>query len=152
MGLFCFTAEFRDGWCERRKPAALLTAFAAFLKKSGRLNVPEWADTVKTAVFKELSPYDRDWYYVRCASTMRHLYIRGRAGVKSFQKIYGGRKRRGTKPAHFCPSSKSVARKVFQSLEKMGLLEQDESGFRRVTAQGQRDLDRIAGQMASQKA
>ena len=36
-------------------------AFAAFLKKSGKVKVPSWADQVKTAVFKELSPYDQDW-------------------------------------------------------------------------------------------
>merc|ERR1712038_1334835 len=124
-------------------------AFAAFLKKSGKLPVPEWADTVKTAIFKELSPYDRDWYYVRCASTMRHLYVRGGAGVKSFQKIYGGRKRRGTKPSHFCPSSSSVARKVLQSLEGVKLVQKDELGGRRITSAGQRDLDRIAGQVAA---
>ena len=99
-----------------------------------------------------MSPYDRDWYYVRCAATMRHLYCRGKAGVGSFTKMYGGRKRRGTKPSHFCKSSKSVARKVFQSLEKMGLLELGENGFRKVTAKGQYDLDRIANELASQNA
>ena len=30
--------------------------FAAFLKKSGKLNVPAWTDIVKTATFKELPP------------------------------------------------------------------------------------------------
>merc|ERR1711931_613069 len=57
----------------------LTTAFANYLKKSGHLEVPEWADLVKTATFKEMSPYDRDWFYVRCAATMRHLYCRGNA-------------------------------------------------------------------------
>jgi len=39
-----------------------VVAFAAFLKKSGKIKVPAWADQVKTAVFKQLSPYDQDWW------------------------------------------------------------------------------------------
>lgn len=42
-------------------------------------------------------------------------------------------------------ASGSVDRKIFQSLEKIGVLEQDEEkGGRRITQSGQRDLDRIA--------
>lgn len=32
---------------------------------SGKLEVPVWVDTVKTGAFKELAPYDPDWFYVR---------------------------------------------------------------------------------------
>lgn len=51
-------------------------ALAAHLKKSGKMKVPEWVDLVKTNVSKELAPYDEDWFYVRCASIARHIYIR----------------------------------------------------------------------------
>ncbi|XP_015706332.1 40S ribosomal protein S19 [Coturnix japonica] len=68
-------------------------ALAAFLKKSGKLKVPEWVDTVKLAKHKELAPYDENWFYTRAASTARHLYLRGGAGVGSMTKIYGGRQR-----------------------------------------------------------
>lgn len=30
-----------------------------------QVELPPWADIVKTARFKELAPYDADWYYVR---------------------------------------------------------------------------------------
>merc|ERR1712013_424791 len=72
-----------------------VVAFAAFLKKSGKIKVPAWADQVKTAVFKQLSPYDQDWYYIRCASLARHLYMRGNAGVGAFRRVYGGSKDNG---------------------------------------------------------
>merc|ERR1712088_999362 len=36
-------------------------AFSQFLKNSGKVKVPEWADIVKTATHKELAPYDPDW-------------------------------------------------------------------------------------------
>lgn len=40
-------------------------AYAAHLKRIGKIEVPKWADLVKTAAFKELGPYDPDWYYIR---------------------------------------------------------------------------------------
>jgi small subunit ribosomal protein S19e len=40
-------------------------AYAAHLKRSGKIEVPAWSDLVKTATFKELAPYDGDWYYIR---------------------------------------------------------------------------------------
>ncbi|XP_027731495.1 40S ribosomal protein S19a-like [Vombatus ursinus] len=40
-------------------------ALAAFLKKSGKLKVPKWVDTVKLAKHKELAPYDENWFYTR---------------------------------------------------------------------------------------
>lgn len=30
-----------------------------------QVELPHWTDIVKTATFKELAPYDPDWYYVR---------------------------------------------------------------------------------------
>uniref|UniRef100_A0A3Q1E9K6 Small ribosomal subunit protein eS19 n=1 Tax=Acanthochromis polyacanthus TaxID=80966 RepID=A0A3Q1E9K6_9TELE len=150
-------------------------ALSAFLKKSGKLKVPEWVDTVKLARHKELAPCDDNWFYTRAgargvltkcvhrafvdflggsfpfdaASTARHLYLRGGVGVGSMIKIYGGRQRNGVCPAHFSVGSRNVARKVLQALEGLKMVEKDPNGGRRLTPQGQRDLDRIAGQVAS---
>ncbi|XP_028623964.1 40S ribosomal protein S19-like isoform X2 [Grammomys surdaster] len=55
-------------------------ALAAFLKKSGKLKVPEWVDTVKLTKHKALSPYDENWFYTLAASTAQHLYLRRGAG------------------------------------------------------------------------
>ena len=65
-------------------------ALSAFLKKSGKVKLPEWVDIVKTNVSKELAPYDDDWYFTRCASIARHVYIRAPVGVSTVCKIYGG--------------------------------------------------------------
>lgn len=46
-------------------PHVFVKAYAAYLKKTGKLDVPKWVDLVKTATFKELAPYDQDWYYIR---------------------------------------------------------------------------------------
>ncbi|XP_066031022.1 LOW QUALITY PROTEIN: small ribosomal subunit protein eS19 [Chamaea fasciata] len=103
-------------------------ALAAFLKKSGKLKVPEWADTVKLAKHKELAPYDENWFYTRAASTARHLYLRGGAGVGSMAKVYGGRQRRGVRPSHFSRGSGAVARRVLQALEALKVVEKDQDG------------------------
>uniref|UniRef100_A0A8B9RUX9 Small ribosomal subunit protein eS19 n=1 Tax=Accipiter nisus TaxID=211598 RepID=A0A8B9RUX9_9AVES len=120
-----------------------------FPPRSGKLKVPEWADTVKLAKHKELAPYDENWFYTRAASTARHLYLRGGAGVGSMAKVYGGRQRRGVRPSHFSRGSGSVARRVLQALEGLKMVEKDQDGGRKLTPQGQRDLDRIAGQVAA---
>ncbi|KAK7852690.1 40s ribosomal protein s19-3 [Quercus suber] len=46
-------------------PHEFVKAYAAHLKRSGHVELPEWTDLVKTATFKELAPYDPDWYYIR---------------------------------------------------------------------------------------
>ena len=37
-----------------------------------QMELPEWTDIVKTAKFKELAPYDPDWYYVRAGEFTLH--------------------------------------------------------------------------------
>lgn len=126
-------------------------AFSAFLKKSGKMKVPEWADLVKTARYKELAPYEEDWYYTRCAALVRHIYFRSPVGVGAVTKIFGGRQRNGVCPSHYCRGSGGVARKALQSLEQLKLIEKTEDGGRRLTVQGRRDLDRIAAQVKQKK-
>lgn len=147
---------------------AFIDAYASHLKRSGKLEVPTWVDIVKTGSYKELAPYDPDWYYVRAgaylnllpsieyilnscslffiilAAVARHIYLRKHVGIGSLTKLHGGRNRRGNRPSHHHDSSASVQRKVCQSLEKIGVLEKAADGGRRISQDGQRDLDRIA--------
>uniref|UniRef100_F1L980 40S ribosomal protein S19G n=3 Tax=Ascaris suum TaxID=6253 RepID=F1L980_ASCSU len=53
---------------------------AKFLKKSGKVKVPEWSDVTKMGISKELAPLNSDWYYVRTASIARRLYVRSPTG------------------------------------------------------------------------
>ncbi|KAJ1954142.1 Protein component of the small (40S) ribosomal subunit [Dispira parvispora] len=127
---------------------AFVKAYAAHLKRSGKLQVPKWVDIVKTSTAKELAPYDPDWFYTRAASVARYVYLRTKGvGSGGVAKRYGGQKRRGQRPNHYCVSSGSVSRKALQALEKIGVLEKDPKGGRRISSQGQRDLDRISAQV-----
>merc|ERR1712168_1345477 len=125
-----------------------VVGFADFLKKSGKMQVPEWADLIKLPRFNEQGPHNPDWFFVRASSVARHLYIRSPAGVGSFTKIYGARKRNGSAPSHFMRSSQSVSRRILQALEEMSLVEMDANCGRKLTSQGRRDMDRIAAQIA----
>ncbi|KAG0225451.1 40S ribosomal protein S19 [Mortierella sp. GBAus27b] len=128
-------------------------AYAAYLKRSGKLEIPKWVDLVKTGTYKELAPNDPDWFYVRAASVARHIYLRRSVGVGALKKLHGGTINRGTRPSHHVESSGSVARKVLQALEKINVIEADEeNGGRKITVDGQRDLDRIAAAVAQAKA
>merc|ERR1719179_121476 len=114
----------------------MCVALAAHFKKSGKLKVPEWVDIVKTNPGKELAPYDEDWYFIRCASIARHIYIRSPVGVSTISKLY-----------HWLRGAGGLARKALQSLEALKVVEKDQNGGRRLTSQGRRDLDRIAAQI-----
>ncbi|OAY77948.1 40S ribosomal protein S19 [Ananas comosus] len=109
-------------------PHEFVKAYSAHLKRSGKMELPEWTDIVKTGRFKELAPYDPDWYYIRAASMARKIYLRQGIGVGGFQKIYGGRKRNGCRPPHFCKSSGAVARHILQQLQSMSIIDVDPKG------------------------
>merc|ERR1712071_557241 len=126
-----------------------VVAPSAFLKKSDKIKVPEWVDLVKTAKFKELSPYDQDWFYTRCASIARHLYLRSPVGVGAIRKIYGQNRRRGCAPNHFCIAAGGVARKSLQALAEAQIVENHPDGGRILSSNGRRVLDRIASQVRS---
>ncbi|CAI9766777.1 unnamed protein product [Fraxinus pennsylvanica] len=128
-------------------PHEFVKAYAGHLKRSGKMELPEWTDIVKTGVLKELAPYDPDWYFIRSASVARKIYLRGGLGVGAFQRIYGGSKRNGSRPPHFGKSSGSVARHILQQLQNMNIIDMDPRGGRRITSSGRRDLDQVAGRI-----
>lgn len=133
------------------KPADFIKAYAEHLKRSGRIELPAWWDIVKTASFKEHSPADPDWYYVRAASIARKVYLRQYTGVGALKKVYGGAARRGVVRQKFQPASGGLIRHILQQLEEMKVVEKCPEGVnkggRKITNHGQQDLDRIAGQV-----
>ena len=71
-------------------------------------------------------------------------------GVGALRRQYGGsNKRKGTVPEHFAKAAGGVIRHILQTLETVGLVEKSTTtkGGRRITPQGQRDLDLIAGRV-----
>ncbi len=124
-------------------PADKLIQKTAEKLKEMDIEVPEWADFVKTGVSRERRPEQDDWWYIRCASILRKIYIYGPVGVSRLRTAYGGRKNRGHEPEHFYKGSGNIIRKALQELEKLGLVEKTPEG-RVVTPKGRSFLDNIA--------
>merc|ERR1711991_530164 len=115
------------------KPDAFVRAFAKYLKRSGKIELPSYVDVVKTGVAKELGPYDPDWFYVRAASIARRCYVRPGAGVGTFRRIYSTTYRKGVHREHTSKASGGIIRNILQQLGKARLVEKDTNGGRRVT-------------------
>eukprot|EP01129_Flabellula_baltica_P014259 TRINITY_DN678_c0_g1_i1.p1 TRINITY_DN678_c0_g1~~TRINITY_DN678_c0_g1_i1.p1 ORF type:complete len:166 (+),score=46.20 TRINITY_DN678_c0_g1_i1:333-830(+) len=132
---------------------AFIAAYAAHLQRSKWLEVPEWAEYVKTSITKELGPTNTDWYFIRAASIARKIYLRPGTGVGALRVVYGNNKTAGTARNHFQTASGKIIRDIMQQLTKIGVVETvtTENGVqgRRVTPEGRKDLDRIAGTVAA---
>lgn len=88
---------------------------------------------MKTAHWKEMGPYDPDWYYTRAASVARHVYLTPTVGVGKLRKMYGGRKSNGTCPEHHAKGAGGLLRHILQELERVGIVELNESKGRQIT-------------------
>jgi len=123
-------------------PSKLIEKVAKKLKEMD-IDKPEWVDFVKTGAHKERRPHDPDWWYIRCASILRKIYINGPVGVERLRTAYGGRKNRGHKPERFVKASGNIIRKALQALEKLDLVTKTKEG-RVITPKGQSLLDNTA--------
>lgn len=127
----------------------LINSVAQKLKNEQKVKPPEWARFTKTGAHKELSPDSPDWWFVRCASILRRIYIDGPVGVSRLRSFYGGRHRSGATPVHFSKGSGSVAREALQQLEKAGFVKTQKTG-RTMTPLGQSFLDNAAHEVKSE--
>ena len=127
----------------------LINNVAQKLKTNEKAKPPEWAGFVKTGAYKELSPDNADWWYVRCASILRRVYIDGPVGVSRLRSFYGGRHRNGNKPIHHAKGSGSIAREALQQLEKAGFVKNQKTG-RIISPSGQAFMDNSANEVKSE--
>ena len=151
MSVAAYDKDFKEGksivTVKDLEAAKFIKAFAEHLKRQGRFELPKWNDVVKTGVNKELAPYNPDWLYTRAAALARKVYIRAGSGVGGFSKVYGGQYRRGTQTNTWRKASRKVIRYCLIQLQSMDLIEEDENGGRRITKEGQRELDTVANQV-----
>ena len=130
----------------------LIPRIAEELKKAKEVTPPDWAQYVKTGAHKEKPPINEDWWYIRCASILRRLYVKGPSGVARLRTAYGGRKRRGVRPNHFWKGSGNIIRTALQQLEQAGLVEHDKGTGRRLSNKGRSFLDKLAHMMRTEDA
>jgi small subunit ribosomal protein S19e len=118
---------------------------AEALKKIPEFEVPEWSLYVKSGMSRERPPAHVDFWYIRAASILRQLYIKGVVGVGRLRTRYGTRKDRGGSPDKFRKSGGKIIRVILQQAEKAGFVEKLShlQHGRRLTAQGRDFLDSI---------
>lgn len=121
------------------------------LKKIKEISQPAWSYFVKSGVHKERPPEQEDFWYIRSVAILRRLYLNGSVGVERLRSYFGGRKRRGHKPARFRKASGAIIRKILQQLEVAGLIEKNANKKgRKLSSQGRKLLDRIAYEVSKQ--
>lgn len=127
-------------------PASILIErLTQYLKDDvDEITPPAWASYVKTGSHVKGSPQNTDWWFIRCASILRKIYVKGPIGVERLRAEYGGRVDRGTKPEHARKGSGIIVRKALQQLEVAGFVETLRSKGRVVTGEGRRVLDRLS--------
>ncbi len=126
-------------------PASILIRrLAQDLKSRNEISPPEWATFVKTGAHKERAPDDPDWWYVRCASVLRKIYLKGPIGTERLRIQYGGKKRRGVKPNKFRRGSGAVVRTSLQQLERAGFIKKRGNKGREMTDIGRSYMDKLA--------
>jgi len=124
-------------------PELLIHRLAEHLKRIPQIQPPHWAMYVKTGSHKERPPQNRDWWYYRCASLLRKIYLYGPIGLTDLMSIYGGRTRVGYKLAHHRNAGSSIIRRALTQLQSAGFVEKTPKG-RVITPKGRSLLDRLS--------
>ncbi|MGQ9551054.1 MAG: 30S ribosomal protein S19e [Candidatus Bathycorpusculaceae bacterium] len=118
---------------------------AKYLKENiDEVQPPTWASIAKTGAHVEKQPQNPDWWYTRCASVLRKIYVHGPIGVEKLRGDYGGGKDFGVKPNHAVKAGGSSIRKALQQLEVAGFIETVKSQGRRMTPKGRKLLQELA--------
>jgi small subunit ribosomal protein S19e len=121
----------------------LISKLSDQLKKDKKINPPEWASYVKTGPHVEKIPQNRDWWYTRCASLVRKIYLHGPIGISDLKSYYGGRKRIGYNLDHHKDAGGAIIRNALQQLEASGYVEKKSKG-RSISNEGMKRVDRLA--------
>jgi len=125
-------------------PSDVLIRRLATMLKNEDIPAPSWIPFVKTGAHADKPPQDREWWYTRCASLMRKIYLNGPIGINELRNIYGGGRPSGYGAAHHKDASGAIIRNAIQGLEKLGYVEKIEKKGRVVSKQGMQKLDRLA--------
>jgi small subunit ribosomal protein S19e len=133
-------------------PASLLTEkLAKYLRENvDAITPPQWASMSKTGSHVEKQPQDPAWWYTRCASILRKIYVNGPIGIEKLRATYGGRKSRGVKPNRAAKAGGSTIRKALQQLEAAGYVETLKPRGRKVTREGRKLLQEITEDLSKE--
>lgn len=133
-------------------PADLLIKKLTEILKNEDIQAPSWTSFVKTGSHADKPPQDPDWWYTRCASILRKVYLHGPIGINELRKEYGGGKAVGYGAAHHRDAGGVIIRKAIQELEKLGYIEKVAGKGRVASKNGMKKLDGLATEILKQLA
>ena len=119
----------------------LIDEIAKKLEKDSNIYLPEENKYSKTAVSRENPPEPKNWWYIRCASILRKIYVNNGIGIENLKAEYGGKKDRGSKPYSAASGSGTITRRAVQQLEKAGFVSKIKGRGRIITGKGKSFLD-----------
>ena len=129
----------------------LIDKVAKYLKENvDAVTPPSWSAISKTGSHVEKLPENPDWWYVRCASLLRKIYIHGPIGIEKLRANYGGRKNNGVKPNHAVKSGGSSVRKALQQLQTAGYIETVKPHGRKLTREGRKVLQESTEELSKE--
>jgi small subunit ribosomal protein S19e len=129
----------------------LIERLAKHLKEEvDEINPPAWTLFARTGVHTQRPPTNPDWWFVRSASILRKIYVKGPIGIELLRQEYGGRKDGGVKPEHAAKGSGSIIRNVIHQLSTAGLVKTYRTQGRIVTNDGRRLLDRLSTEIKNE--
>src|SRR5437899_11730917 len=101
----------------------LINRLAKHLKENvSEISPPPWSEYAKTGAHKERPPQDPDWWYARCASLLRKIYVHGPVGVSRLRVQYGGNAGRGNSPEKHGRGGGTGIREPLQQPKKAGFV------------------------------
>ena len=132
-------------------PADELISKLTEILKTEEIPAPNWTMFVKTGAHADKPPQKSDWWYTRCASILRKIYLHGPLSVNDLRSIYGTGKRNMYYGArHHKDASGAIIRNAIHGLEKLGYLEKVEKKGSVVTRQGMQKLDKLSTEILNE--
>ena len=128
----------------------LIKQTAKKLEKEDAIKMPEENRYAKTSVARENIPDNPDWWYVRCASILRKIYVNNGIGIEQLKAEYGGKRDKGSKPSKARSGSGTIVRRCVQQLEQAGFVKKIKGKGRIITPKGQKFMDNMAYEVKSQ--
>lgn len=105
------------------------------------------AGLVKMSSHLENPPESADFWYVRCASILRKIYLGKFVGIDELRKVYGGRWGKGDVGKHKRRSGGAMIRACLKQLEAAGLVRVVDKRGRALTEKGVAVLDSLADEV-----
>ena len=131
-------------------PADMLINKLSEILKAEEISPPTWIPFVKTGSHAEKPPQKSDWWYTRCASLLRKIYLHGPVGVKDLRGMYGGTAAVGYGGNHHRDAGGAIIRVAIHSLEKLGYIDKVEGKGRTLSHQGMKKIDRVATEILNE--